>query len=225
MTSESVTKPDAATKLLAEAAEWRLLGLLFACPHRDWHEQVAALSVEVQTDTLQVAARAALEQATESAYHTAFGPGGPAAPREVSYRQTALTGDYLAELLAFYKAFAYCPPRDDPPDHIATEIDFLAYLRLKQAFAAARDDDAQSAVTAEAARYFVQDHLATTAVPLARMLKASGICYLAQAAANLSDRIDANCTQTISSSTELDEFCSQGLPICETSDCCAETSE
>jgi hypothetical protein len=225
MTSSSETERGSVAELLAEAAEWRLLGLLFACPHGDWHEQVAALAAEVCNDRLRIAARGALQEATASGYHTAFGPGGPAAPREVSHRQSALTGDYLAELLAYYNAFAYCPPRDDPPDHIATEVDFIAYLRLKEAFAIARGDEMQTVVTAEAAQCFIQDHLATTAVLLAQSLKKSGIHYLTLAATDLPERIAAYCNTTVSASAELDQFGNRALPICDTSDCCAQYSD
>jgi nitrate reductase assembly molybdenum cofactor insertion protein NarJ len=222
MTSSSATELGSVTGLLAEAAEWRLLGLLFACPHGDWHEQIAALAMEVRYDKLKSAARAALEEATESGYFTAFGPGGPAAPREVSHRQAALTGQYLAELLACYNAFAYRLSRDEPPDHIATEIDFIAYLRVKQAYAVARNDETQSEVTAQAIRSFIRDHLSTTAVPLTQSLAASGIPYLALAAATLSERVAPYCTNTVSSSAETNQICNPILPICDSSDCCAQ---
>jgi nitrate reductase assembly molybdenum cofactor insertion protein NarJ len=222
MTSSSVTDLRSVTELLAEAAQWRLLGLLFACPHGNWHEQVAALADEVSDDKLRIAARAALGEATQGAYYTAFGPGGPGAPREVTYRQSALTGDYLAELLAYYNAFAYRMPRDEPPDHIATEIDFVAYLRLKQGFSVARNDETQIAVTAEAAQRFIQDHLATTAIPLTQILEASGVRYLTLAAEGLSERIDAYGSKTCSASAEFDKIGNQALPICDASDCGAE---
>jgi nitrate reductase assembly molybdenum cofactor insertion protein NarJ len=224
MTS-SPTELGSLTELLAEAAQWRLRGLLFACPHDDWHEQIAALVVEVRDDSLRVAARAALEEATQSGYYTAFGPGGPGAPREVSHRQSALTGQYLAELLACYNAFAYCPPRDEPPDHIATEIDFVAYLKLKQAYAVARNDQTQVVVTAQAMQSFIQEHLRIIAVPLARNLEASGIAYLTLAAANLSERVDACCPKTVSLSAEPSQIGNPALAICDPSDCCSELFE
>jgi nitrate reductase assembly molybdenum cofactor insertion protein NarJ len=225
MTSPSATELHSVTEHLAEAAEWRLLGLLFACPHGDWHEQVAALAAEVRDDRLRVAAHAALQEATECGYHTAFGPGGPGAPREVSHRQSALTGEYLAELLAFYNAFGYRPPRDDPPDHIATEIDFIAYLRLKQAFALARGEETQATVTAEASQHFIQDHVATTAVPMTQILEVSSIRYLTLAAENLLERIDAYSTGTVRPSAEPNQICRDALAICDTPDCCAELSD
>ena len=36
------------SKLLADAAEWRLLSLLFDCPNADWFAQVEALGREVR---------------------------------------------------------------------------------------------------------------------------------------------------------------------------------
>jgi nitrate reductase assembly molybdenum cofactor insertion protein NarJ len=225
MTSSSVTELRPATELLAEAAEWRLLGLLLACPHGDWRDQVAALAAEVHDDSLQTAAQAALDEATESGYHTVFGPGGPGAPREVSHRQATLTGDYLAELLAFYHAFAYCPPHDEPPDHIAAEIDFIAYLQLKQAYAVARSDETQAAVTAQAMQSFIQDHLVTTAVPLTQILDSSGIPYLSLAATALSERLGAFRTESVCSSLVLDLLGNQSLPSCDTCDHSPELSD
>ena len=120
-------------KLLRDAAEWRLISLLFECPGKDWQTQVNALAGEVDDADLQ-AAVASCEGATESVYHSTFGPGGPAAPREVSYRQTLMPGQMLDEIGAFYQAFAYQPSIVEPPDHIAVMTGFIAYLRLKEAF-------------------------------------------------------------------------------------------
>ena len=81
------TEPDT-TDLLRAAAEWRLLGLLFSCPQGDWQAEVAALASEVDDQQLKAAADAARTEASEGLYHTTFGPGGPAAAREVSYLQS-----------------------------------------------------------------------------------------------------------------------------------------
>jgi nitrate reductase assembly molybdenum cofactor insertion protein NarJ len=225
MTTSSATIVRTALELLAEAAEWRLLGLLFSCPQRDWRNHVAALAAEVRDERLQEAARAAVEEGRESVYHTAFGPGGPAAPREISHRQSALTGQYLAELLACYHAFAYGPPPAEPPDHIATEIDFVAYLRLKQAFAVARGDEMQAAITADAAQSFIEDHLVTTAVPLTRALVSSGIRYLSLSAAALSERIGDCRATAVPVSPEFKQLYNRSLPVCDPGDCCAELSD
>ena len=175
--------------LLREAAEWRLIGVLFECPGDGWQTQVAALAAEVPDAGLKAAAAAAGEDATASLYHTTFGPGGPAAPREVSYRETLEPGHLLGELGAYYKAFAFTPTTPEPDDHVAVEVGFVAYLRLKEAYARARGDAEQAAVVGDASRRFVDDHLNTPAEPLAASLAASGISYLAQAGAALLLRV------------------------------------
>ncbi len=67
-------------KLLSEAAEWRLIGMLLACPQGDWRPQIAKLAAEVNDEPLKQAAAAMADEASEGLYHTTFGPGGPAAP-------------------------------------------------------------------------------------------------------------------------------------------------
>ena len=224
-TSSTTTVPRATEELLAEAAEWRLLALLFSCPVDGWREQVAAIAAEVGDAKLREAAETAIGEAAVSIYHTAFGPGGPGAPREVSHRQSALSGQYLAELRACYDVFAYQPPRDEPPDHVATEIDYLAYLRLKQAYAVSRGDDAQATVAADAAQHFLDEHLATIAGPLAKIAAASSIRYLELAATALVDRVGPPRTRPGGSVPPFSQLSDPALPICELDDCCGEFAD
>jgi hypothetical protein len=137
---------------------------------------------------LRAAADAAARSADTGLYDTTFGPGGPAAPREVSHR-ACLDGHFLAELCALYHAFAYEPPAHDPPDHVAVQVDFVSYLLLKQAYALSRCDEAQAQIAAAAARRMIEEHLSLIAAPLARSLEASGIDYLAAASAALLKRV------------------------------------
>lgn len=177
--------------LLDEAAQWRLISLLLACPRADWRSHVAALATEVSDEQLKAAACAMAAEASEGLYHTTFGPGGPAAPREVSYREYITPGQSLAELAAFYQAFAFSPASDEPPDHVAVEVDFIAYLRLKEAYAVSRGDEEQARVAADAAQSFQDDHLASIAEPLAGALASSAIVYLQLAAEALARRVGA----------------------------------
>jgi hypothetical protein len=178
-------------KLLRESAEWRLIALLFEPPADGWHEQVAQLAVEVDDATLKTAALTAGREATETLYHTTLGPGGPAAPREVSYQGRVLAGALLGELSGYYTAFAYDPKLPEAPDHVAVEAGFVAYLRLKEAFAVEGGQVEQAKVAADAARQFVDDHLNQIGEPLAKSLAASGIVYLGQAAVALHQRVGA----------------------------------
>ncbi len=187
MTS-SIQIPSDASALLREAAEWRLVNLLLECPGPGWLEQIAMLADEVSDATLKAAVEAARQEASPSLYHNTFGPGGPAAPREVSHRRGVLPGASLAELRSLYEAFAYEPSLDEPPDHVAVEAGFVAYLRLKQAYACACGNDEQSQMCTEVGQRFMQEHLSRVAAPLAKALASSGIMYLIHAADALQSR-------------------------------------
>jgi TorA maturation chaperone TorD len=176
-------------RLLREAAEWRMLGLLFECPSDDWHRRVAALAPEMQDERLRDAAEAAAREASEGMFHAIFGPGGPVPPREVTYAGGVQFGYLLAELSAYYDAFAYRHTTDEPQDHVAVEIGFVAYLTMKQAFASYSGDAEHAAVTAEATAGFCADHLSRIAEPLASKLDALRPCYLTTAADVLFERV------------------------------------
>ncbi len=60
--------PETAS-LLREAAEWRLLGLLFEYPSEAWREQLAALLPDVAEESLRELGRAALVQASPGQHH------------------------------------------------------------------------------------------------------------------------------------------------------------
>ena len=175
--------------LLRQAAEWRLIGLLFECPTGSWRADIAALAREVEDPLLGSAVEHALEEASEGLYHSTFGPGGPAPPREVSYLQAVQLGYLLSELSAFYDAFSYQPVTKELPDHVSVEAGFVGYLLLKQAYARSRGDSEQVSVAADAEATFRSEHLASFAEPLAATLEASGMAYLAEAGRALATRV------------------------------------
>ena len=181
-------KTDAS--LVAEAAEWRLVGLLLERPRRGWHEEVATLSREVSDRRLRRAARAA-RGAGEGEYLRLLGPGGLASPREVTYQPFADPGQLLAELATIYDAFGFRPKVEEPIDHIAVEAAFVGYLLLKEAFAAARGDRTAVATTASARQYFVDAHLATLASAFAERLETAEVSYLLPLARLLAARLPA----------------------------------
>jgi len=175
--------------LLRQAAEWRLIGLLFECPVGTWRDDIAALARDVDDPLLGGAVQHALDEASEGLYHSTFGPGGPAPPREVSYLQAVQLGYLLSELTAFYDAFAYQPVTKESPDHVSVEVGFVGYLLLKQAYALSRGDDEQASVAAEAEVTFRREHLASFVEPLAATLESSGIAYLAEIGRALATRV------------------------------------
>jgi nitrate reductase assembly molybdenum cofactor insertion protein NarJ len=163
---------------LREAAEWRLISLLFECPSETWRRRILELEEEVRDVELRRAAELAREQGEEGQYHSTFGPGGPAPAREASYRDTLQLGYLIAELNTFYEAFGYQPATREAADHVSVEAGFVGYLALKQAFAWSRGDREAAEVANDAAREFLAEHLSSIAEPLGASLASSGVEYL-----------------------------------------------
>ena len=176
-------------RLAREAAEWRLLSLLFECPTTAWRTQLSGLIQDVADEELKSAAQDALEQASEGLFHHTFGPGGPAPPREATYHQTVQLGYLMSELQAYYNAFAFHPVTNEPPDHISVETGFIAYLKLKEAYALACGDEDQAAAASESAQRFTLEHLANIVEPFVSHLQASDIPYLLKAGTALFHRV------------------------------------
>jgi nitrate reductase assembly molybdenum cofactor insertion protein NarJ len=175
-------------QLLREAAEWRLIGLLLEYPSCGWREQVAEVAAEVTDPRLRAAAGEAPAQASEGLYQSIFGPGGPVSPREVTYLGGIQLGYLLSELAACYDAFAYHPATTEPADHLSVECGFVAYLKLKQAYALSCGDSEHAQLTAEAAERFMAEHLSAMAQPVSEALASGFPSYLAVAAELLLER-------------------------------------
>ena len=180
---------DRVMTLLTEAEEWRLLGRLFECPSAEWQEDLIRLADDLHSGALRDLARTAVTEGSEGSYHSVFGPGGPAPPREASYHASVELGSLLSSLEGAYAAFAYHPAGSEPADHIAVETGFVAYLRLKEAFAVATGEVEAAGIAERVAARFISEHLAGVAHPLADLLAESGITYLASSAAMLAARV------------------------------------
>jgi nitrate reductase assembly molybdenum cofactor insertion protein NarJ len=175
--------------LLREAAAWRLLSRMFECPDEAWHADIATLARELGDAELLEAVGAASGVATEGQYHSTFGVGGPAPPREASYHETLELGSLMSEVAVYYQVFGYAPQLAEAPDHVAVEAGFVAYLKFKQAYALARGEPEHAEAAALAARRFIADHLAMLATPLAGILASSHLDYLARASGALAARV------------------------------------
>jgi hypothetical protein len=164
MTSTSILSDE-----MTEAARWHLFARLFERPIPGWHGEVHALATEMTDPIL----RAVAEQATaldEGGYLASLGPGGRVSPREAGHCGWRDPGWVLSDLARYYEAFGYRPRGEDPLDHVAVEVGFVAYLHLKEALALANEDDEGASVTREARDAFVREHLATLVVSLSRRL-------------------------------------------------------
>jgi len=181
--------------LIEEAAEWRMIELLFRCPSGEWKEQLADLSTQIRDEDLLSAVHHAVHDASEGVFHSIFGPGGPAPAREASYQNTVQLGQVLSEIRAFYKAFAFNPDSEEALDHISVEASFIGFLCLKEAFAisAGSAEDAEIARTAKSD--FIKQHMACVAEPLSKALDESGEAYLECAGRALLRRVGSRPSQ------------------------------
>jgi TorA maturation chaperone TorD len=83
-------------------------------------------------------------------------------PYETEYGRRHVFGQAqeLGDVSGFYAAFGLRPaPSGERPDHIACELEFLAVVALKEAYARARTADAQAGVARDGAAAFLRDHL------------------------------------------------------------------
>lgn len=183
----AMTGPEV-RQLLGDATAWRLLGLLVERPREGWWQEVEMLSREVADPEITAAADAAREGANEGLYLALLGPGGPVSLREVTYRGMEDPGRIIADIQAFYEAFAFQPKTEEAPDHLAVEAGFLGYLCLKEAYARARGTEDEAEVAAQAAARFREEHLSTLAWPVAERLENADVRYLSLAAAAVARR-------------------------------------
>jgi len=159
----------AVRELLRQAARWRVAGLLFRSPARARALALDRLADETNDPECRAAAAGATATG-EGLYLAWLGPGGPLPPREVSYRPAQDPGRILAEISAYHEAFAYHASAEDPADHVAVAADFIAYLSLKEAFAAGAERPIEAEVTRDARERFVDQHLRPIVRGMARRL-------------------------------------------------------
>ncbi len=177
-------------RTIADAAEWRLIGVLFERPRAGWHGEIATLAAEVRDSALRDAAATARD-AREGEYLRLLGPGGVVSPREVTYQSFADPGRLLAELAMVYDAFGFRPRVEEPLDHVAVEAAFVGYLLLKEAYARVRGERTTSAITVAARRAFIEAHLGAFVATFAQSLEEVGASYLLPAARLLAERLPA----------------------------------
>jgi TorA maturation chaperone TorD len=177
--------------LLQQAAEWRLIGLLFECPAGPWREQLVQLKAEIVNPVLRQSVEAAQAEASEGMYHSLFGPGGPVPLREVTYHGGVEAGHLLSHIAGYYQAFAYRPETMEADDHLSVETGFIAYLMVKEAYALSCGDPEHASLAAEARQSFLADHLSTFVAPLLESLHAAAPTYLILAAEALQVRLES----------------------------------
>ncbi len=187
MSAELELDPAIAS-LLADAQAWHLLSRLFERPRQEWRDDVGRLAKSVDDAELAEIARLS-RGASEGTYLATFGPSGIVSPREVAHGGMRDPGQLLADLQTRYDAFGFHPAIEDTIDHLSVEVDFVAYLKLKEAFARAEGDAERAAIAAEAAEGFMTDHLSDMGEPIANRLAEVAEPYLSRAARMLANRV------------------------------------
>lgn len=174
--------PSSVKPLLESAAEWRLLGLLFEYPTDAWRAHVQALLSSLPRPDLRALAEAAMQYHTEGLHTALFGPAGTVPVREVAHQGGVQFGYLMSELTAYYDAFGYAPAVEEASDHLAVQLGFVSWLRMKQALALTEGRAEQASVSEESASAFLKDHIAVQAGPVLRRLEEFGPDYLIEAA-------------------------------------------
>ncbi len=85
---------------------------------------------------------------------------GECPPYEASYRREVdpLKEALMVDVAGFYRAFGL-EPRGELPDHIVSELEFMALLCLKEAHAILKEGDEPLEVVRDAQESFLADHL------------------------------------------------------------------
>ena len=149
---------------LRHAQVYRFLTEVFLYPPEDWtqdlpelnaiaggtHTALANLS-ERGLDDLQAAFRRTFGMTGSLCYETEYG-----LPHEFRQAQE------LADIAGFYRAFGFDIGGEvhERPDHLASELEFMYVLALKEAYALERGLTEHAEVCADAQRNFLRDHLA-----------------------------------------------------------------
>ena len=156
---------------LQRAQVYRFLADAFLYPKDNWlddftclmpvlrrlemEDPIAALwapgATAVTVEQLQATHRRTFGLAGSLCYETEYGLPG-------EYRQS----QEMADIAGFYRAFGFQlgGARRERPDHIATELEFMHILTLKEFLAVSQDLDKQAEICADAQRTFLEDHLA-----------------------------------------------------------------
>jgi TorA maturation chaperone TorD len=184
---------------LARAALYRLCATALGYPGPDRLAAVVELTervapsatapLDVPLAGLAREARAAAEAALAGEYVALFDGAARCAPCEGAYGPPQMAGKaaQLADIAGFYAAFGLAPSDGHPQveDHIATELEFMSALAVKEAWALAEGHRDRAEITADAAIAFFKDHLGRWAPAFATELGATSEAPYYQAVAAL----------------------------------------
>lgn len=176
---DSVEQLEARAGMYAALA----LGLDYPSDPNDWDMLVASLrsagdrssnDIKVMIPRL---AQAIVESRTNSISpaeeHTfLFARQTPCPPRESAFVDTGRS-HVLADVAGFYRAFGFQVANTAPqlPDHICSQLEFMAVLCAKQAYALQQGWTDQAEICQEARRTFLEEHLGRWIYPWSEQIR------------------------------------------------------
>lgn len=190
----------ATQRLLWRGAMYEALALSFTYPDGETladlaaaldalraHEVTAGWEGRAALDALAVSLASGSERLAPA--HTSLFAGEAAcSTAETEYDFDAFAkARRLADIAGFYRAFGLkvAAERPGPADFVATELEFMSHLLMRQAFAAVNGWDEQRDVCEQAQRAFLEDHLGRWAALFCQALQGLDGCepFYATAAA------------------------------------------
>jgi DMSO reductase family type II enzyme chaperone len=107
-------------------------------------------------------ARSTTPEELQSSYIQLFDPLAGPFPYETEQKklQDFFKAQLMADVMGFYRAFGV-EPRNERPDHIASELEFMHYLALKEAHALRAGQPENASLCRDAQVKFFHEHLAT----------------------------------------------------------------
>lgn len=194
---------DALDRALARSDAYRLLAAGFRDPDGPQAGELEpgalvsaleALGLPVPDEQRSALIRVAERDARAREHRALFGHtvahGCP--PYESEYGRRHIFGQTqeLGDISGFYRAFGLAGAAGgERPDHVGCEIEFLAVVSLKEAYALARGEETKAEVCRVAAAAFLRDHLGRWTPALAGLAEqrtpGSGLATLAGLTADL----------------------------------------
>lgn len=159
----TATEQDVLT-WLQRASTWRFFSLYFRLPTEETEAELVALAPEVPVELrelVEMRQQLTLAEMKEE-FHRVLGAGGiPACASSYDDNALAGRGPMLADIAGFYQAFAYQPEKlpAEVPDHLAVELDFLAFLAMKVSFALHESRQDNAVIAQQAYEKFLTEHV------------------------------------------------------------------
>jgi DMSO reductase family type II enzyme chaperone len=184
---------------LGRATMYRLCGTALGYPALERLAEVARLAqaaargagdaLREPLAALLHATRATDAESLAAEYVRLFDGAVMCPPYEGAYGPPQMAGKsaQLADIAGFYTAFGLEPAAGQPDveDHIATELEFLSALGLKEAWALAEDHAEHAEVSRAATTSFLTDHLGRWAPSFSTSLRTASDLPYYQAVADL----------------------------------------